>query len=124
MTLTKGTATVTLVTGAGDFGKSVITLVADGKTTATTDDLTVTGAVWVGPVANAVAGDKAGRVTIEAYRAKGKTVNVFVGSKRVASYKSDKAEFSKSVKVKTGTRNVRVVIVGPSSDFSGAIVVK
>jgi hypothetical protein len=75
-------------------------------------------------VANAVAGAKVGRVVIEAYRAKGKTVNVFVGSTRVASYVADKAEFSKSVKVKTGTRNVRVVIVGPSSDFTGAIVVK
>jgi hypothetical protein len=122
--LAKGTANVTLVTGAGDFGKAVITLVADGKTAATTDDLTVTGAIWVGPVATAVAGADAGRVTIEAYRAKGKRVNVFVGSKRVASYVSDKAEFSKSVKVKTGTRNVRVVIQGPSSDFRGAIVVK
>ena len=75
-------------------------------------------------IANAVAGAAAGRVTIEAWRAKGKTVNVFVGSRRVASYVSDKAEFSKSVKVKTGVRNVRVVIVGPSSDFSGAITVK
>ena len=122
--LTKGTANVTLVTGAGDTGKSVITLVADGKTAVTTDDLTVTSAIWVGPVANAVAGADAGRVTIEAYRAKGKRVNVFVGSKRVASYVSNKAEFSKSVKVKTGTRNVRVVIQGPSSDFRGVVVVK
>jgi hypothetical protein len=122
--LAKGTASVTLVTGAGDFGKSVITLVADGKTAVTTDDLTVTSAIWVGPVANAVAGEKVGRVTVEAYQAKGKTVNVFVGSRRVASYVADKAEFSKSVKVKTGTRSVRVVIVGPSSDFNGVITVK
>ena len=125
--LTTGAAQVTLVTGSGDFGSTVISVTAagvDNSLTTTTDDKVATAAIWVGPVANAFAGVKNGRVKIEAYRAKGKTVNVFVGSTKVASYTPNKANFSKSVKVKSGTRNVRVVIVGPSNDFRGAITVK
>jgi hypothetical protein len=126
-TLPNGQAQITLVTGSGDFGASTISVTAagaDNSLTTTTDNEAATAAIWVGPVANAFAGVKDGRVKIEAYRAKGKTVRVFVGNTRVASFVSDKANFSKSVKVKSGTRNVRVVIVGPGSDFRGAIVVK
>jgi hypothetical protein len=93
--------------------------------TGTTSALTASTATWVGPIANAKAGVKKGRVIIEAYRAKGKTVNVFVGKTRVASYVSNKANFSKVVRgIKSGDRNVRVVLSGPGEDFRGVITVK
>jgi hypothetical protein len=125
-----GVYTLRVVLASGDYGKAVLTAVYDedgGLAAADTEfnRLTATAATWVGPVANAVAGAKAGRVIVEAYRAKGKTVSVFVGSTRVASFVSNAADFSKVVRgIKSGTRNVSVRLSGPGEDFTGAIVVK
>jgi uncharacterized glyoxalase superfamily protein PhnB len=126
---TTGVYTLRVVLASGDTGPAVLTAVYDVDGVATADTnfnrLTATAATWVGPVANAKAGDKAGRVIVEAYRAKGKTVSVFVGSTRVASFVSNKADFTKVVRgVKAGTRNVSVRLSGPGGDFTGAITVK
>jgi hypothetical protein len=125
-----GVYTLRVLLGAGDTGVATMSVVFDadqGLTTADTNAnrLTATAATWVGPIANAKAGAKAGRVIVEAYRAKGKTVSVFVGSTRVASFVSNAADFSKVVRgVKAGTRNVSVRLSGPGQDFTGAITVK
>jgi hypothetical protein len=123
-----GIYTVRVLLGAGDTGVAAVTASFNADTIATgaaVDTLTASAATWVGPIANAKAATKAGRVTVEAYRAKGKTVSVFVGSTRVASFVSNKADFTKVVRgVKAGTRNVSVRLSGPGQDFTGAITVK
>ena len=123
-----GIYTIRVLLGAGDTGVAAVTASFNAGTIATgaaIDTLTATAATWVGPIANAKAGEKAGRVVVEAYRAKGKTVSVFVGSTRVASFVSNAADFSKVVRgVKAGTRNVSVRLSGPGQDFTGAITVK
>jgi hypothetical protein len=94
-------------------------------TVATNKVVSEARATWVGPIANAKAGAKKGRVIVEAYRAKGKTVSVFVGSTRVASFVADKANDSMVVRgIKSGTRNVSVRLSGAGEDFTGAITVK
>ena len=117
-----GLASIRVLLGAGETGPAVVT--ASVYTLGTTSYLSASSATWVGPIANATAGAKKGRVIIEAYRAKGKTVTVFVGSTRVASYVSNKANFKKVVRgVKSGDRNVRVVLTS-GENFRGAITVK
>jgi hypothetical protein len=128
-TNSKGQAVWRVLLQPGDFGPAVITVNYTQKSTlvgvAAKDLVSASSATWVGPVANAKAGAKAGRVIVEAYRAKGKTVSVFVGSTRVASFVSDEANFSKVVRgIKSGTRNVSVRLSGPGEDFTGAITVK
>jgi hypothetical protein len=101
------------VSGTGDAAVATNTVVSESRAT------------WVGPIANAKAGAKKGRVVVEAYRAVGKTVKVFVGRTQVASFVADKANDSMVVRgIKSGTRNVRVVLSGPGEDFRGAITVK
>ena len=123
-----GIYTIRVLLGAGDTGVAAVTASFNADTIATgaaIDTITASAATWVGPIANAKAGAKAGRVIVEAYRAKGKTVSVFVGSTRVASFTSNKADFSKVVRgIKSGTRNVSVRLSGPGEDFTGAITVK
>ena len=123
-----GSYSVRVLTSAGDTGVATFTLSYSPSgviTAASTDVISETFAVWVGPIANAKAGAKKGRVIVEAYRAKGKTVSVYVGSTRVASFVSDEANFSKVVRgIKSGTRNVSVRLSGPGEDFTGAITVK
>lgn len=81
-------------------------------------------AVWSGPAVNATAGAKKGRVVVEAYRSVGKTVNVFVGSTKVASFVADKANDKFVVKgLKKGNRKVSVKIAS-GYDFNGVISVK
>jgi hypothetical protein len=119
--LVEGAATWRILVGVGDTGPAVFSLSAYTGT----DLVSASSATWVGPIANAKAGAKKGRVIVEAYRAKGKTVNVFVGGTRVGTFKANKANFSAVVRgVKSGTRNVRVTLSGPGEDFRGAITVK
>lgn len=88
------------------------------------DVLTGSTAVWAGPAVNATAGAKKGRVVVEAYRSVGKTVNVFVGSTKVASFVPNKANDKFVVKgLKKGNRKVTVKVT-PGYDFSGVIAVK
>jgi hypothetical protein len=118
----RGQASVRVLLAAGETGVAVVSF---SYTNGDGEEITGSSATWVGPIANAKAGAKKGRVIVEAYRAKGKTVSVFVGSTRVASYTANKANFSAVVKgIKSGTRNVRVVLSGPGEDFRGAITVK
>jgi hypothetical protein len=73
---------------------------------------------------NATAGAKKGRVIVEAYRSVGQTVNVFVGSTKVASFVPNKANDRFVVKgIKTGNRKVSVKVT-PGYDFAGVIAVK
>jgi hypothetical protein len=89
------------------------------------ETLRASTAVWAGPAVNATAGAKKGRVVIESYRAKGKTVNVFVGSTRVATFTPKKANDRFVVKgIKSGNRKVTARIAGPSYDFKGTVTVK
>ena len=123
-----GTFSFRVLLSQGDAGVGTVSaaydLDEDGDYT-DTGDLTASAAVWVGPIANAKAGAKEGRVIVEAYRAKGKTVSVFVGATRVATFTANKANFSAVVKgIKSGTRNVSVRLSGPGEDFTGAITVK
>jgi hypothetical protein len=93
-------------------------IVVSASHTATAGVLRATAATWAGPAVNATAGAVKGRIVIESYRAKGKTVNVFVGSTRVATFTPDTTNDRFVVKgVKSGTRNVSVRIVGPGYDF-------
>jgi hypothetical protein len=81
-------------------------------------------AVWSGPAVNATAGAKKGRVIVEAYRSVGQTVNVFVGSTKVASFVPDAANDKFVVKgIKSGNRKVSVKVT-PGYDFAGVIAVK
>jgi hypothetical protein len=81
-------------------------------------------AVWSGPAVNATAGAKKGRVIVEAYRSVGQTVNVFVGSTKVASFVPDAANDRFVVKgIKSGNRKVSVKVT-PGYDFAGVIAVK
>ena len=79
---------------------------------------------WSGPAVNATAGAKKGRVIVEAYRSVGQTVNVFVGSTKVASFVPDAANDRFVVKgIKSGNRKVSVKVT-PGYDFAGVIAVK
>jgi hypothetical protein len=81
-------------------------------------------AVWSGPAVNATAGAKKGRVIVEAYRSVGQTVNVFVGSTKVASFVPDAANDKFVVKgIKSGNRKVSVKVT-PGYDFADVIAVK
>jgi hypothetical protein len=114
-----------LDTGVASFSVAYDYNGATDNAAGTTNAFTSSTAVWVGPIANAKAGAAKGRVIVEAYRAKGKTVSVFVGATRVATFKANKANFSAVVKgIKSGTRNVSVRLSGPGEDFRGAITVK
>ena len=125
-----GVYTLRVLLGTGDTGVATMTAVFDADAdlaTADTDGdrLTATASTWVGPIANATAAKKKDRVIIEAYRAKGRTVSVFVAGERVASYKANKANFRKVVKgVKSGNRNVEVKLSGRGEDFKGTITIK
>ena len=122
--LDSGVVSTRLVTQAGEFGPAVFTATTDISDGAG-GVVVATAATWVGPIANAKAGAKKGNVVVEAYRAKGKTVSVFVGGTRVASFVADNANDSMVVKgIKSGTRNVRVTLSGPGEDFRGAVTVK
>jgi hypothetical protein len=80
--------------------------------------------VWSGPAVNATAGAKKGRVVVDAYRAIGQTVNVFVGSTKVASFVPDAINDKFVVKgIKSGNRKVSVKVT-PGYDFAGVIAVK
>ena len=115
----------TLDTGVASFTASYDSNGSTADVAGTTIVFSNSSAVWVGPIANAKAGAKKGNVVVEAYRAKGKTVSVFVGGTRVASFVADKANDSMVVKgIKSGTRNVRVTLSGPGEDFRGAVTVK
>jgi hypothetical protein len=118
----RGQATVRVLLAAGETG---IATVSFSYTNGDGDEVTGASATWVGPIANAIAAKKKDRVIIEAYRAKGKTVDVFVSGVKVASYKANKANFRKVVKgVKSGDRTVRVQLSGPGEDFRGKITIK
>ena len=81
-------------------------------------NLTGSATVWSGPAVNATAGAKKGRVVVEAYRAVGRTVSVFVGSTKVASFVPDKANDKFVVKgIKKGNRKVSVTISGIGYDY-------
>ena len=121
-----GKVTVRVLVGAADTGVATLTVTHDpaGLTFAAATTLTASASTWVGPIANATASASKGRVVIETYAAKGKTVRVYVGSKLRATFVADKMNDKFVLKgVKSGARNVEVRLAG-SGDFFGALSVK
>lgn len=122
---TDGAYTARVLLSSGDTGVSSFTLSYSQTDLADDNVITKSVDVWVGPIANAKAGAKKGRVIVEAYRAKGKTVSVYVGSTRVASFVANETNDSMVVRgIKSGDRNVRVVLSGAGDDFRGAVTVR
>jgi hypothetical protein len=122
-----GTYTVRVLLSAGDTGPAILTAEYAPTTLASAaaaDIVTVTSATWVGPIANATAGAKKGRVVVDIYRAKGKSYTVLVGKTVVATGKATKANFKRVITgVKKGDRNVTVRLTG-GTNFKGSITVK
>jgi hypothetical protein len=120
-TAVSGTLTNRLVTESGDFGAA--TFSAETNTLdAAGEKVILTGSTWVGPIANATASATKGRVLIETYSAKGKTVTVYVGSKLKATFVAKKTNNTYVLKgVKSGTRKIKVKLSGSGQDFSGSI---
>jgi hypothetical protein len=107
-----------------DRGPVVVNLELGGDDLDSSSTITDSFAVWSGPAVNATAGAKKGRVVVEAYRSVGQTVNVFVGSTKVASFVPNASNDKFVVKgIKSGNRKVSVKVT-PGYDFAGVIAVK
>ena len=122
-----GKFTVRILLGHEDTGVATFSVDYDPSGTDFTSDdvLSASSATWVGPIANATAGAKSGRIVVETYAAKGKTVKVYVGSKLRATFVANQMNDKFVLKgVKSGARNVKVRLAGQGSDFVGAVSVK
>jgi hypothetical protein len=118
---TDGAYSVRILLGASDYGIATVTFSYDNGDTETT----VSKSVWVGPIANAKAGVKDGRVLVYAYRAIGRTVRIYVGGTLRASFVPDINNDRYILKgITSGNRNVSVRISGDGEDFRGTITVK
>jgi parallel beta-helix repeat protein len=81
--------------------------------------------VFVGPIAIATAGANKGNIRVKAFRAKGKTVNVYVSDQKVASFVSSRANFVRVVSgIQAGTKNVRVTLSGAGQDFDSSLLIR
>ncbi len=111
-----GSFTVVLITGVADSGLADVKVVADGATTATTDNLTVNTTGLVGaaaaPAATAAASGSTAKIYASATNAAGKTVVVKVNGKTVKSFAGTAAKKTVVVAATAGAKNVSVFVGG------------